>query len=195
MKNYLIPTLASAILLTGCIATTPPIQNASGQPIKFISPILGKAAIANARYVLIEKSIADGNYQVVSMSKTRQPISNARQERIAFTNDLTGFAPDFTEYSFQTYTDAGNYNQETIIMRCNVIPLKTDKYSPCNSSFAEIFIPTGVIKAHAAGQMSSAVKDSWVSPSTNSMRYVRSPQWALKQAGVFERLVELANAN
>lgn len=195
MKKYVIPTLAAVIALAGCLATTPPIQNAYGQPIKFISPILGKSAMANARYVLIEKSIADGKFKVVSMSRTRQPITNARQERIAFTNDLTGFAPDFTDYSFQTYTDGGNYNQETVIMRCNGTPLKTEKYSPCSSDFSQVFIPAGVTKAYVAGQMHKSVKDSWENPATNSMRYTSSPQWALKQAGVFERLAELANVN
>jgi hypothetical protein len=195
MKTCAIAALASIIALTGCVATTPPLQNASGQQIKFVPPILGKASMGDARYVLIEKSIADGRYKIVSMSKIRQPITNARQERIAFTKDITGFAPDFTDYAFQTYTDSGNYDEQTVIMRCNSVPPKTEKYSPCNSAFADVFIPMGVTKAYVAGRMSTAAKKSWEDPSSNNMRYTGSPQWALKQAGVFERLSELANAN
>ncbi len=188
-----LPALAAALVLGGCLATTPPILNASGQPVKFVQPILGKAAMADAKYVLIEKSIADGKYQLVSMSATRQPITNARQERIAFNRDLTGFAPDFTDYSFQTYTDAGNYNQQTVIMRCTAVPPKTEQYGPCNSAFADVFVPTGVVKAYVAGQMGAATKKTWDDPRQNPMRSVDSPQWALRQAGVFERLAELAN--
>lgn len=194
MKTCSILTSVSAITLAGCLAVTPPIVNSSGQPINFISPILGKADKANARYVLIEKSIADGKYQLVSISKTPQPITNARQERIAFNHHLTGFAPDYTDYSFQTYTDRGNYNTETVIMRCGSVMSKTESYSPCNSAFAEVFVPMGVTKAHVAGNMSSAEKQAWDDPSRNRMRYVSSPQRALQQAGVFERLNELANA-
>lgn len=192
--SFSIPAAASVIALAGCLATTPPILNASGQPIKFVNPILGKNNMSDARYVLIEKSIADGKYQVVSMSLTRQPITNDRQERIAFTKDLTGFAPDFTDYAFQTHTDSGNYNEQTAIMQCKATPPKTAKYSPCNSTFADVFVPMGVTKAYAAGRMSYEVHKSWEDPARNTMRYVSSPQWALKQAGVFERLAELANA-
>lgn len=195
MKYRTVPLLASIFALAGCLATTPPIQNPNGQPVRFVSPVLGKSAMANARYVLIEKSIADGKYHVVSMSKSRQPITNARQERIAFTDDLTGFAPDFTDYSFQTYSDPGNYGQETVVMRCASVQQKTDNYSPCSSDFAGLFIPMGITKSYVAGQISYESRQAWENPATNKWRYVRSPMGALQQAGVFERLTELANAN
>lgn len=195
MRICTISALVSVIALAGCYATTSPVLNASGRPIKFVSPILGKAAMTGARYVLIEKSIADGKYQLVSMSRSRQPITNARQERIAFNSDLTGFAPDYTDYSFETYTDSGNYDNQTVIMRCYSTPSKTEKYSPCNSAFADKFVPMGVVKAYVAGRMSTAAKQSWDDPSRNTMREVGSPYWALKQAGVFEKLAELTNAN
>jgi hypothetical protein len=199
MKKCVTATSMSVatILLTGCLATTkqPPIQNANGKPIEFISPILGKAHMQDARFVLLEKSIGDGKYKVVSISKTRQPITSARQERVAFNKDLTGFAPDFTDYAFQTYTDTGNYDQQTVIMHCTSVPPKTVKYGPCNSDFADVFVPFGVTKAYVAGRMSTAAKQSWEDPSRNDMRYTGSPEWALKQAGIFERLDDLAKAN
>ncbi|SMG28249.1 hypothetical protein [Paraburkholderia susongensis] len=194
MKGCTITALVSAIALSGCLAMTPPVKNANGQPIKFVSPVLGKNAMKGARYVLIEKNIADGKYRVVSISTSRQEITNDRQERIAFNADLTGFAPDYTEYSFQTYTDRGNYGEQTEIMRCASFPQKTYAYTPCNSAFADVFVPMGVTKAYIAGQMGYAAKKSWDDPKNNNMRYVSSPQWALAQAGVFERLADLTNA-
>jgi hypothetical protein len=194
MKIYSIPLFVSIFGLAGCLASAPPVLTPSGKPTNFAGPILGKAAMSNARYVLIEKSIADGKYKVVDMGSNRQAITNARQERIAFSSDLTSYAPDFTEYSFQTYTDSGNYNEQTVVMRCDSVPEKTEKYGPCNSEFAGVFVPMGVTKAFVAGRMTNAAKASWENPKSNLLREVSSPLWALRQAGVLERLNELATS-
>lgn len=195
MKARTIPALVSAIALAGCLATTPPLLNANGQSIEFVSPVLGKDALAGARYVLIEKSIVDEKYQLVSIARIRQPITNARQERIAFTNDLSGFAPDYADASFQTYTDTGNGGEQTLVMNCKYVPAKTEKYSLCNSDFANVFVPVGVGKSYATGQITSVAKKNWEDPEYNKLRYVKSPLSALEQAGVFARLTELTNAN
>jgi len=192
--TFSISALTAVLLLSGC-QTTPPILNGSGQAVKFVAPILGKTSMGNARYVLIEKSIADGKYLLVNMSMTRQPITNERQERIAFTHDLTGYAPDYTDYSFQTHTDSGNYDQKTVVMRCNSVPSKTSQYNPCNSAFGQVFMPMGATKAFVAGHMSNDSYNSWQDPARNSLRSVRSPEGALMQAGVFARLPELSSAN
>jgi len=194
MKSKVTTLLVSALVLAGCATPTPPVLNPSGNPVKFVDPILGKNGMENARYVLLEKNIADGKYKLVSMSKTRQPITNERQERIAFNADLTGYAPDYTDYAFETYADSGNYNQQTVIMRCAGFPLKTQKYNPCTSAFGELFIPTGITKAYVAGSMSANAMKAWQDPARNRIRYVESPRFALSQAGVFSRLPELAAA-
>lgn len=195
MKKSAFPFVAVAALLTGCIASAPPITNPDGQTIKFADPVLGRNIIGNARFVLIEKDIGTGKFKLVSMSNSRMTITNARQERVAFSNDLTSYAPDYTDARFYTYNDSGNYNQQTVIMDCRSTPSKTNSYSPCNSEFGKIFIPMGITKAYVAGQMSSNAHKTWEDPAQNIRRYVSSPSWALKQAGVFERLTELKSAN
>lgn len=195
MKVKVISVVIPVLLLSAC-ATTTPIQNPSGQSVKFVSPILGKSGMAGARYVLLEKSIADGKYKVVGQpSKMRQPITNERQERIAFNADLTGYAPDYTDYSFETYVDSGNYGQKTATMTCVEFPLKTQKYGPCTSEFGDVFTPFGVVKEYNAGRLNQRSWKEWTDPALNRMRYVKSPQYALMQAGVFARMSELANAN
>lgn len=191
MKILFASTLLAALAITGC-ATTPPIQNPSGQLVKFTAPTIGKGAMEGAKYVLLEKSIADGRYTVVSMSSTRQPIANERQERIAFNAALTAFAPDFTDIAFRTYVDEGNYNQATVITTCDDFPLKTRQYSPCNSAFGDVFVPTGVTKRYVAGQMSADAMKQFNDPTRNRSRYVTTPQYVLAEAGVFARLAELA---
>ena len=195
MKTKLLLVTAIVIAISGC-ATSPPVLNPNGKPVKFSGPILGKSAMTDARYVLLEKSIADGRFKIISISKTRQPITNERQERVAFNADLTAYAPDYTDYSFRTHVDSGNYNQETVTMTCAPsTPPKTEKYSPCNSAFGNLFIPTGVTKAYVAGQLSAAAMKSWEDPAQNRVRYVDSPKFELAQAGVFTQLVSLSNAN
>ncbi len=187
-------TGAFCVVLTGCITPPPPVTNLSGAPIKFSEPILAKSDRATAKYVLLEKSVADGKYKLLSMSAIRQPITNERQERIAFNADLSAFAPDFSEAYFQTYVDAANYGQQTVIAKCSAGALKTEQYSPCNSAFGAVFIPTGITKAYVAGSMSASAMNNWKEPSRNMMRYVESPMYALFESGVFQRLPELAAA-
>ena len=195
MKKYTNPALiAVALALLGCATPQQPLINPNGQPMKFVNPVLGKGAMSDARYVLLEKSISDGKYKVVSISKARPIITNERQERIAFNKELTGFAPDFTDYSFTTYTDQGNYGVNTVVMRCTAIPRKMDQYGPCNSTFSGVFVPTGVMKDYVAGRISQAQKDQWEKAKNNPLREVSSPEWALKQANVFDRMPELVNA-
>lgn len=194
MKRFSVMLVSvSAIMLAGCLATTPPVLNEQGQPIKYIEPILGKARMGDARYVLIEKSIESGKYVLVDISKNRLAITNERQERIVFNKDLTAFATDFTDGEFQTYADEGNYGIETVIVRCRSYPKKIVEYSPCNSSFADVFVPMGVTKAYVAGAISTQMNKEWNNPAINNRRYSRSPLYALKEAGVFSHMSELAN--
>ena len=190
MKMRLSAWATMAMVLGGC-ATGPKYLNQNNQPMVFTGPVLGKRNMTDARYVLLEKSVVDGKYKLVSMSKLRQPITNERQERIAFNQNLTAFAPDYTDYSFTTYVDRGNYDERTVIMRCGAVPNKVMQYGPCNSAFARVFVPTGVVKAYVAGDMSSYEKKQW---DNGPLRYVISPAWALAQAGVFARMADLANA-
>ncbi len=193
MKAKVIP-LALSAMVAGCAVTAPPITNLSGKPIKFSQPVLERAQRDTAKFVLLEKNIADGRFAVVSISASRQPIANARQERIAFNSDLTAFAPDYTDSSFRTYVDNGNYAQQTVITDCSSALPKTQQYSPCNSEFGAVFVPTGVTKAYVAGNMSASAMKGWNDAARNRMRYVESPQYALVQAGVFQRLAELSAA-
>ncbi|WP_298412889.1 hypothetical protein [Janthinobacterium sp.] len=184
--------LALSVMVAGCAVTAPPITNLSGKPIKFSQPVLEKVHRETAKFVLLEKSIADGRFAVVSISAVRQPITNARQERIAFNSDLTSFAPDYADSSFRTYVDDGNYGQKTVITDCGLASPKTQMYSPCDSEFGEVFVPASVTKAYVAGSMNAYSMKAWNDPARNRMRYVVSPQHALVQAGVFQRLAELA---
>jgi hypothetical protein len=193
MKTKYVLGLCSLLALAGCAGTQQLIQNPAGEVVKFSPPILGKVEIENAKFVLIEKSIEDGKYRVISMSAVRQPILNDRQERIAFNAAVTRFAPDFINTAFRTYTDQGNYGEETVVTACREFPLKIQNYSPCNSQFGSVFIPTGITKAYVAGGVSSAVMREWKEPALNHLRYVRSPEYALVQAGVFSRLAELSS--
>ena len=195
MKKYTKSALIIVFLaLFGCATLQSPPVNLNGQPIKFVNPVLGKSAMSDARYVLLEKSIGEGKYNVVSISRSRQAIINERQERIVFNKELNGFAPDFTDYSFITYTDQGNYGVNTVVMRCIAVPRKMDQYGPCNSAFSEVFVPTGIMKDYVAGRISKAQKDQWEKAQSNPLREVSSPEWALKQANVFDRLPELVSA-
>jgi hypothetical protein len=196
IKKKIVPYLVSLIILGGCAALNSPIINSNGQPIKFAEPVLGKAAMENATYVLIEKSVADGTIHLVNISKTRQPIENERQERIAFNGDLTRFAPDFGVYAFQTYSDTANYDQQTVVMRCtgNYSPRKTVEYSPCSSAFGRVFVPMGVYKAGAVNNSAAAEVTNWENPNVNRLRFIASPEYALRQAGVFDHLDQLVNA-
>lgn len=153
-----------------------------------MNPILDESMLDQANYVLVQKSVASGDWTLVSISKTRQPITNERQERIVINKSLTAFAPDYTDYSFQTYVDRGNYNFETTIMHCKSTPLKAKQYGPCNSEFASVFVPMSVTKAYVAGRMGYAAKKEWEDPLTNTRRYVDSPQWVLQVVGAFEKL-------
>ena len=192
MKTKVISLVLTA-MLAGC-AVTPPITNPAGKPIKFSQPILEKAQRDTAKFVLLEKSISDGRFAVVSISASRQPITNARQERIAFNADLTAYAPDYFDSSFRTYVDSGNYGAKTVITDCVSAPPKTQQYSPCNSEFGEVFVPFGVTKAYVAGGKSAESMKEWTDPARNRMRAVQSPQYALMQAGVFQRLAEISAA-
>lgn len=192
MRTMIIP-LAMAALVGGC-ATNSPILNPAGTPVKFSNPILDKAQRQTAKFVVLEKGIADGRYVVVSISASRQPFTNPRQERIAFNADLTAFAPDFTDSSFRTFIDSGNYNQATVVTDCGATTPKSQSYTPCNSEFGEVFIPTSITKAYVAGSKSAGAMKEWQDPARNRMRYVQSPQYALNQAGVFQRLAEVAAA-
>lgn len=192
MKTKVI-SLALCAIVAGC-TTVPPITTPAGKPIKFSQPILEKAQRDTAKFVLLEKSIADGRFAVVSISAIRQPISNARQERIAFSADLSSFAPDYNDTPFRTYVDDANYAEKTVITECVSGSPKTLSYSPCNSEFGAVFVPTGVTKAYVAGARSSDSMKEWNDPARNRMRYVKSPQYALVQAGVFQRLGELSAA-
>jgi len=186
--------LALAATLAGCVTPAPPITNLNGQPIKFSAPILTKSDLPGAKFVLLEKSIANGQYTVVNISATRQPIANPRQERIAFNARLTAFAPDYEDTGFHTFTDSGNYGQQTVVLTCGPSVPKTRFYSACDSAFADVFIPMGLTKSYAAGRMSTETMKQLEDPARNHTRYVGSPEFALKQAGVFQRLGELAAA-
>jgi len=196
IKQRSIPVILSLAALGGCAGLNSAAVNSNGQPVKFSEPILGKEDGANATYVLLEKSIADGRMHLVSVSKTRQPIQNERQERIAFNEALTKFAPDFDAYAFQTYTDVRNYNQKTVVMVCgsNYSPRKVVQYSPCNSEFGHVFVPMGVYKAGAVNDAAAEQVRNWENPKINRMRFITSPARALGQAGVFQHLDQLANA-
>lgn len=196
IKPVAISIVLSAVTLGGCAGLNSAGVNAAGQPIKFAEPVLGKEEAGNATYVLLEKSIADGKMHLVSISKARPPIENERQERIAFNADLTRFAPDFDAYAFQTYTDYGNYNQKTVVMNCSVnySPRKVVQYSPCNSVFGRIFVPMGVYKAGAVNDAAAAQVRNWENPDFNRLRFIVSPAGALRQAGVFQHLDQLAAA-
>ncbi len=195
IKKSVVPAVLCLSVLGGCAGGFP-LLNASGQPVKFVDPVLGKAAMNNVTYVLLEKSIADGKMHLVSISKTRQPIENDRQERIAFNSDLTRFAPDFTSYSFQTYSDAGNYGEKTVVMNCGAgtSNRKTSDYGPCSSDFGKVFVPMGVYKAGAVSNVAAAQVRNWENPELNHLRMVVSPAYALRQAGVFEHMDQLASA-
>ncbi|MEM5386806.1 hypothetical protein VSR68_24905 [Paraburkholderia phymatum] len=185
---------AAALTLTACV-TVPPTLNAKGQPIKFAEPILGPAERDNGIYVLLEKSIADGKYKVANVSRTRQPIANERQERVAFNSDLTRYAPDFTAAGFYTYADPGNYGEKTVITNCQGRAMKkTLEYSPCSSAFSYVFVPTSVTKSYVAGSMGYETHKRWEDPRFNLLRGVDSPRAALRQAGVFEHLDQLVSA-
>jgi hypothetical protein len=193
--NSKITSLAALLVLTACATPAPPVTNLNGQPIKFSEPVLGKQGSQGATFVLLEKNIADGHFTVVSISKTRQAIANDRQERVAFNSELTAFAPDYPDSSvFHTYVDTGNYNATTVIATCNRILPKTQEYSPCNSTFADVFIPMGIAKAYSGGKMAQGAWKEWQDPTRNRLRYVSSPQFALKQAGVFDHISDLVNA-
>jgi len=159
-----------------------------------LQPVLDKAQRQTAKFVLLEKGTADGRYTLVSISASRQAITNPRQERIAFSADLTAFAPDFTESPFRTFIDSGNYNEATVVTDCGATIPKSQSYSPCNSEFGSVFIPTTITKAYVAGSKSADSMKEWRDPARNRVRYVDSPQYALNQAGVFQRLAEIAAA-
>lgn len=191
-KKYALISLP--IFLAACAAPLPPQLNTQGQPITFANPVIGKKEMDDARFVLLEKSIADGQYKVVSISKTRQPITNERQERIVFNKDVTKYSADFSVYSFQTYVDNNNYREETVVMKCMGSTLKVVEYSPCSSNFRYVFVPTGVEKSYVAGQMSMLQHNRWTSAELNQLRGVRNPYYALKQAGIFERIQDVVSA-
>lgn len=192
MWTKIVP-LALAALIGGC-ATNSPIMNPAGMPVKFSNPVLDKAQRYTAKFVLLEKGIADGRYAVVSISANRQAITNPRQERIAFSADQTAFAPDFSDSSFRTYIDSGNYNEATVVTDCGAPMPKSQSYTPCNSEFGSVFIPTTITKAYVAGSKSAESMKEWRDPARNRVRYVESPQYALTQAGVFQRFAEIAAA-
>ncbi|CAB3804868.1 hypothetical protein [Pararobbsia alpina] len=196
MKGYIFSALASAVILSGCATPPPTHLNSSGRTITFSNPILLKEDVAkgNLTYVLVEESIADGSLHIASISKARQSIQNERQERIVFNSDLTKFAPDFEISTFYTYSDAGNYNEKTVVMNCmGHLTKKTQEYSPCSSVYGSVFVPMGVYKAGAAG---AAVDTSrWENPHFNFLRVVASPEYTLRKAGVFDHLDQLTGAN
>ncbi|PLZ02400.1 hypothetical protein CY652_11775 [Burkholderia sp. WAC0059] len=190
---------AISVIAAGCTVPAPRITNAAGQPVRFENPLLSKDELRNATFVLLEKSIADGKYHLVSVSKQRQPIKNARQERIAFSADLTHYAPDYQDRDFQTYNDPLNYQQKTVVYICDAAHLalmsrEPAMYTPCNSAFATRFMPMGIEKNYAMGRLDEATYRSYESPQTNQMRIVNSPRYALDQAGVMQNLGQLENA-
>lgn len=73
-------------------------------------------------------------------------------------------------------------------MICETTPKKTSQYSPCNSAFADIFVPFGITKAYVAGHMSFEAKKEWEDPRINKMRMVHSPRGVLIESGAFDRL-------
>lgn len=141
-------------------------------------------------YVLVEKSLADGKYQLVSISNTRPAIANARQERVIFSKDLQKFAADFTTYQWEIYADPGNYGQKTEVMRCtpDVSRDKLIAYGPCSSELAETFVPMGVTKEYVAGKITKAAKDSWEDPRRNNRVAPINPWFVLSQSQAIEKL-------
>ncbi|WP_144636055.1 hypothetical protein [Bordetella genomosp. 13] len=138
----ILAALATLAVVSGC-AVAPPVKNPQGQPVNFSGPILGPSERDNGIYVLLEKSIADGKFRVVSTSKKRQPIANERQERVVFNQAITQFAPDFSADGFETYSDDGNYGQRTVIVDCRRHgAAKVTDYSPCSSEFSYVSTPT-----------------------------------------------------
>lgn len=166
-----------------------------GQPMEYVNPVLPQSEQAEAKFALLEKSIADGQYQLISLTDTRPSITNDRQERIIFNSSLTGYAFDFSHYQLKTYVDRGNYNLETVVALCTDAPPKTTAYTPCNSAFAEVFVPMGVTKSYVGGGMSTASKKRWEDPYENAMRYVNTPRWVLERTGVFQQLAQFVPAS
>lgn len=189
MKRLIIAPL----LLAGCVQTTP-LLNPSGNTISHAPPVLSNKDQDGAYYAIIEKSIADGKYRLHSLSKEKTPLQNERQERIAFNKSLTKFATDFNKYEFKTYSDVGNYGEETQFMLCRSKPDKLIEYSPCSSAFGSIFIPTGITKQYAAGRLPYDIWKQWNNPRENLMREALSPENGLVEAGVFEKLREISSA-
>lgn len=169
--------MAIAAALSGC-ATQPAINNLSGKPISFNRPVLDTGTLKDATFVLLEKGVKDNVWRVVSISKTRQNMTNDRQERVAFNKELTLYAPDFTSYQFSKKSS----NSSSVMTCTDVYAPRVREYSPCNSEFGRVYIP-----AETPMPSPDWMKD----PSRNPRRIVISPVNVLKQAGVFDRLSEL----
>lgn len=175
-------TLSSlSLLLSGCFAS---FHHAApnGNQIKFADPMLTKSDAKGGTYILVEKSISDGKYKTVSIGKERQKIQNERQERIIFSEDLTKFAIDFEEYSWEEYIDRGNYNEKSYVVKCTKSQTKTQSYNPCTTEFKYTFVPTSVTKAFIAGQISSSQKYAWEDPKRNPYVTTKSPWQALEES-------------
>jgi hypothetical protein len=190
---------ACAAIVSGCAAPTPKTVTSAGKGVFFESPILSKDELNNATFVLLEKSIADGKYRLVSVSKQRQPVTNTRQERIAFSGDASHYAPDYEDRNFQTYTDQMNYGQQTVIYVCDdahraLANQELATYTVCNSSFAKLFMPMGIEKNYAMGHLNAGTYHSYEDPRVNLMRIVVSPRAALEQAGVMQNFAQIESA-
>lgn len=191
-RTRILPHLAlslATLTLAGCVGgyyhATP-----SGQKVSLKKPMLTQSERQGGTYVLLEKSIADGKYQLVDISRERQKIANLRQERVVFSGDLQKYAIDFEKYRWETFVDAGNYDEKTDIMRCDA-SMSRDKlasYNPCSSEFQQTFVPFGVTKAYVAGRMSKAAKDAWEDRRQNNSIQAGDPWGALSDSGALAKL-------
>lgn len=171
-----------SLLLSGCLAS---FHHAApnGKEVDFKKPMLTKSEIKGGTYILVEKSISDGKYKTVSIGKERPKIQNERQERIVFSEDLTKYAVDFEDYSWEEYVDRGNYNQATYVARCTTPQSKTRSYSPCSTEFKYTFVPMSVTKAYVAGHMSTNQKKAWEDPNRNPLVAPLNPWKAIHESG------------
>lgn len=188
-KFSLLAVVPAVLTLSGCLGGSQYL-NQNGEKFDFKPPMLTTMQTKGGTYVLVEKSIADGKYQLVSLTKEKPKLTNTRQERIVVSADMKWYAVDFDAYQWETYVDTGNYNQKTDITHCgsNAIFDKMTSYNPCSTEFRDTFVPFSVTKAYTAGSMSYETKKRWESPRFNSMVAPVDPWAALYQSGALAKL-------
>lgn len=188
-KVSFLAVLPAVLALSGCLGGSQYL-NQNGEKFDFKRPMLTTMQAKGGTYVVVEKSIADGKYQLISISKEKTKLANARQERIVVSGDMKWYAVDFDDYQWETYTDGGNYNQKSDITRCGAgsIRDKLVSYNPCSTEFRDTFVPFSVTKAYTAGSMSYETKKRWEDQRFNSMTEPTDPWVALTQSGALAKL-------